>query len=190
MPPMSIGGGIIITFKLANTIFSSLVDFMVFNATFNNISAISWHSVLLVEETRGPGKNQRPVASQWQTLSHNVVHLALIRIQTHNISGDRHWFCICSCKSNYHMTTATMAPTLYVIAVLIQTWRQTILKNLSNNFCLCSLVVAFFFITSSLKLIFCSDMLRVSKNTCNFWINSCLSMASWNFSTLNYNNTI
>jgi hypothetical protein len=32
-------------------------------------------------------------------------------------------------------------------------------------------------------LIFCSDMLRVSKNTCNFWINSCLSMASWNFST-------
>ena len=64
MPPMSIGGGIIIIFKLANTIFSSLVDFMVFNATFNNISAISWHSVLLVEETRGPGKNQRPVASQ------------------------------------------------------------------------------------------------------------------------------
>ena len=25
---------------------------MVFNATFNNISAISWQSVLLVEETR------------------------------------------------------------------------------------------------------------------------------------------
>jgi hypothetical protein len=28
---------------------------MVFNATFNNISAISWWSVLLVEETRVPG---------------------------------------------------------------------------------------------------------------------------------------
>jgi hypothetical protein len=27
---------------------------MVFNATFNNISVISWRSVLLVEETRGP----------------------------------------------------------------------------------------------------------------------------------------
>jgi hypothetical protein len=27
----------------------------------------------------------------WQTLSHNVVHLTLIEIQTHNISGDRHW---------------------------------------------------------------------------------------------------
>jgi hypothetical protein len=29
--------------------------FMVFNATFNNISVISWWSVLLVEETGGPG---------------------------------------------------------------------------------------------------------------------------------------
>jgi hypothetical protein len=46
---------------------------MVFNATFNTISAISWHSVLLVEETRVPGENHRPVASHWQTLSHNVV---------------------------------------------------------------------------------------------------------------------
>jgi len=27
---------------------------MVFNAAFNNISAISWQSVLLVEETGGP----------------------------------------------------------------------------------------------------------------------------------------
>ena len=37
---------------------------MVFNATFNNISAVTWWSVLLVEETRAPGKNHRPVASQ------------------------------------------------------------------------------------------------------------------------------
>ena len=41
---------------------------MVFNATFNNISVISWGSVLLVEETRGPGENHRPVSSHWQTL--------------------------------------------------------------------------------------------------------------------------
>jgi hypothetical protein len=33
---------------------------LVFNATFNNISAILWWSVLLVEET---GENHRPVAS-------------------------------------------------------------------------------------------------------------------------------
>ena len=41
---------------------------MVFNATFNNI----WWSVLLVEETGGPGEKHRPAASHWQTLSHNV----------------------------------------------------------------------------------------------------------------------
>jgi len=29
----------------------------VFNATFNNISVISWRSVLLVEETGVPGEN-------------------------------------------------------------------------------------------------------------------------------------
>ena len=34
-----------------------MVWFMVFNATFNNISAISWRSVLLMEETGVPGEN-------------------------------------------------------------------------------------------------------------------------------------
>jgi hypothetical protein len=36
---------------------------MVLNAIFNNISAISWWSVLLVEETGVPGENHRPAAS-------------------------------------------------------------------------------------------------------------------------------
>ena len=46
---------------------------MMLNATFNNISVISWRSVLLMEETGVPWENHRPVASHWQTLSHNVV---------------------------------------------------------------------------------------------------------------------
>ena len=36
---------------------------MVFNATFSNISVISWRSVLMVEETGVPGNYHRPVAS-------------------------------------------------------------------------------------------------------------------------------
>ena len=63
---------------------------MMFGATFNNISAISWQSVLLAEETGVPGENHRPVASHLPTLSQNVVHFALIEIRTQNISGDRH----------------------------------------------------------------------------------------------------
>ena len=49
------------------------VRVMASNAYFNNISVMSWRSVLLVEETEGPGENHRPDASHWQTLSHNVV---------------------------------------------------------------------------------------------------------------------
>jgi len=43
---------------------------MVINATFNNISVISWWSVLLVEETGGPREKHWSAASHWQTLSH------------------------------------------------------------------------------------------------------------------------
>ena len=39
------------------------VTVMVFNATFNNISVTLWWSVLLVVETRVPGKSHRPVTS-------------------------------------------------------------------------------------------------------------------------------
>jgi hypothetical protein len=38
----------------------------------NNISALSWQSVLLVEETGAPGEHNRPIANHWQTLSPNV----------------------------------------------------------------------------------------------------------------------
>jgi len=46
---------------------------MLFNATFNNISIISWRSVLIVEETGVSRENHRPVTSHSLTLSYNVV---------------------------------------------------------------------------------------------------------------------
>ncbi len=65
---------------------------MVFNTTFNNISVISSWSVLLVEETGVPRENNRPAASHWKTLSHNVVSSTprLSEVRTHNVSGHRH----------------------------------------------------------------------------------------------------
>ena len=63
---------------------------MVLNATFNNISVISWWSDLLVEETEVPGENHRPVASYCQTLSYNVVSSTPRYEQGSNFSCDRH----------------------------------------------------------------------------------------------------
>ena len=64
----------------------------VFNTTFNNISVIHLYRSGQ-EETRVPRENHRPVASHWQTLSHNVASSTpcLSGIRTHNVSCDKHW---------------------------------------------------------------------------------------------------
>jgi len=49
--------------KKFNFVQSVVGWFVVFNTTFNNISVISWRSVLLVEETGVPGENHRLVES-------------------------------------------------------------------------------------------------------------------------------
>jgi hypothetical protein len=44
-----------------------LICVFVLNATFSNISAISWRQVLVVEEAGVPGENHRPWASDLKT---------------------------------------------------------------------------------------------------------------------------
>ena len=77
---------------------------MVFNITFNNISVISWLSVLLVEEPEDPEKttNMLQVTDKlYHTMLYQVtdklyhtmlyqVYLTMNRILMHNLSGDRH----------------------------------------------------------------------------------------------------
>ena len=102
-------------FEPWNLHYCLFVFLMVFNATFNNISVISWRSVLLVEETGVPGENHRSFASHRQTLSHNVVlstprHERGFELTTSVVIGTD---CTCtdSCKSNYY--TITTAPACF-----------------------------------------------------------------------------
>jgi len=48
---------------------------MAFNSTFNNISVISWRSVLLVEETGVAGEYHRPVE-----VTDKLYHIMLYRV--------------------------------------------------------------------------------------------------------------
>ena len=75
--------------------------FMVFNATFNNISVISWRSVLLVEETTD-------LSQVTDKLSHNVALSTPHHEQALVVIGTD---CIGSCKSNYHTIMTMTAPT-------------------------------------------------------------------------------
>ena len=73
--------------KKKEDITSEWFRFMVFPATFKNISVIWWRSVLLVEETTD-------LSQVTDKLYHILVYrvqVAMNGIRTHNLGGDKHW---------------------------------------------------------------------------------------------------
>jgi len=88
---------------------------MAFNATFYNISVISWQSVLLVEETT---EYPEKTTDQLYYIMLYQVHLAMSRIGTPTllVLGTD---CIGSCKSNYHRIKTTTAPSFIGIILYI-----------------------------------------------------------------------
>jgi len=102
---------------------------MMFNATFNNISAISWRSVLLVEETRGFGEYQWPVASHRQTLSHKVVHIVLIEIRTQFVRDLRQIGCTPDSSTN---KSNLLDITEILLKVALNTIKRTSKKHQTN----------------------------------------------------------
>jgi hypothetical protein len=103
------------------------VIIMVFNATFNNISVISWRSFLLVEESGVHGENNRLATSHWKKLYHIMfywVHLAWagFKLTPSVVIGID---CKGSYKSNYHTVITTTAHQLLKIMNLDQYRKKT-----------------------------------------------------------------
>jgi hypothetical protein len=96
----------------------------------NNISVISWQSVLLVEETGVPGENHRPIASNWQTLSHNVVSSTprQSRVWTHVTNKNNN---VSIEGFDVHYCPIRLAVILVIMSV--STFESAVILNLSTS---------------------------------------------------------
>jgi hypothetical protein len=76
-----------------------------------------------VEETGVPGENNRPAASHWQIYDIMLyrVHLAMIEVRTHNLSGGTDYVVICEWRhSQLRLESVIFYSNIEIISQLLQ----------------------------------------------------------------------
>ena len=93
---------VISTNKCWSALFCRLLWFMVFNATFNNLSVVSWWSDLLLEYPENTTDLSQVTDKLYHTILYRV-HFAMIRVRSDNFSGDMHWLHMLFCRLSRHL---------------------------------------------------------------------------------------
>ena len=80
------------------------IRILVFNATFSNISDISWRPVLVVEEAEVPGENHRP----WASRNFNVVHISNPQLPKLGVTLCLRWWGLMMFNVSYMMAVSSI----------------------------------------------------------------------------------